>query len=76
MLCQLISDQPPMNVNIVEIKKEEIKELAGTPVNTHNASNEAISVANEIEKIAKLKEDGVLSEEEFQKMKHDLIEKM
>ena len=27
MLCQLISDQPPMDVSIVEIKKEEIKQL-------------------------------------------------
>ena len=76
MLCQLISDQPPMDVSIVEIKKEEIKELAGKPVNTHNASNEAISVADEIAKISKLKEDGVLSEEEFTKMKNELIDKM
>ena len=34
------------------------------------------SVADELTKIAKLKEQGILSEEEFTKMKQDLINKM
>ncbi len=75
-LSQLIADQPPMDVDVVEIKKEQIKEMSGTPVNVDNVSDAAISVADEIAKISKLKEDGVLSEEEFQKMKNDLIDKM
>ena len=35
-----------------------------------------ISVADEIKKLSKLKEDGILSESEFQKMKQQLLEKM
>jgi hypothetical protein len=40
----------------------------------HNpSSNQSISIADELEKLAKLKQDGVLTEEEFNQMKHDLI---
>lgn len=35
-----------------------------------------MSVADEIEKLSKLKQDGILSESEFQKMKQQLLEKM
>lgn len=35
-----------------------------------------ISVADEIKKLSKLKDDGILSESEFQKMKQQLLEKM
>ena len=35
-----------------------------------------ISVADEIKKLSKLKQDGILSESEFQKMKQQLLEKM
>jgi hypothetical protein len=35
-----------------------------------------ISVADEIKKLSKLRDDGVLSESEFQKMKQQLLEKM
>lgn len=35
-----------------------------------------ISVADEINKLSKLKQDGILSESEFQKMKQQLLEKM
>ena len=38
--------------------------------------NNQISVADELAKLAKLKEQGVLSEEEFSKMKQDLINKI
>src|SRR5215207_487303 len=37
------------------------------------ASNLSISVASELEKLAKLKEEGILTEEEFNQMKHKLI---
>jgi len=37
--------------------------------------NQQLSVADELGKLAKLKEQGVLSEEEFAKMKNDLINK-
>ncbi len=75
-LSQLISDQPKMDVGVIEIKTDGILELAGTPINDNNASDGAISIADEIAKLSKLKADGALSEEEFQKMKNDLIEKM
>ena len=63
-------------MGVINIKTKEVLELAGKPVTAHNASNQAISVADEIAKIAKLKEEGTLSEEEYQKMKNELIDKM
>jgi hypothetical protein len=37
------------------------------------SSNQSISIADELEKLAKLKQEGILTEEEFNQMKHDLI---
>jgi hypothetical protein len=37
--------------------------------------NQSISIADEIRKLAKLKEEGVITEEEFKQMKQDLIKK-
>jgi hypothetical protein len=37
--------------------------------------NQSISVADELSKLAKLKEEGILTEEEFKQMKQDLIRK-
>ena len=37
--------------------------------------NQSISVADELRKLAKLKEEGILTEEEFRQMKQDLIRK-
>ena len=39
----------------------------------HTPSNQSISIADELEKLAKLKQEGILTEEEFNQMKHDLI---
>src|SRR5918996_379525 len=38
-------------------------------------SNQSISIADELRKLAKLKEEGVVTEEEFKQMKQDLIRK-
>ena len=38
-------------------------------------SNQSVSIADEIRKLAKLKEEGILTEEEFKQMKQDLIRK-
>ena len=38
-------------------------------------SNQSISIADEIRKLAKLKEEGTITEEEFQQMKQDLMRK-
>ena len=40
------------------------------------SSIDTISIADEIEKLSKLKQKGILSESEFQKMKKQLSEKM
>ena len=45
-LSQLISEQPPIDVGVINIKTKEVLELAGKPVTAHNASNQAISVAD------------------------------
>ena len=37
--------------------------------------NQSVSIADEIRKLAKLKEEGILTEEEFKQMKQDLIRK-
>ncbi|HEX5892039.1 MAG TPA: PH domain-containing protein [Nitrososphaeraceae archaeon] len=37
--------------------------------------NQSISIADELRKLAKLKEEGILTEEEFKQMKQDLIRK-
>ena len=37
--------------------------------------NQSISIADELRKLAKLKEEGILTEEEFKRMKQDLIRK-
>ena len=37
------------------------------------ALNQSVSIADELQKLANLKEEGVLTEEEFNKMKQDLI---
>ena len=75
-LSQLIHEQPPMDVDVSQLKKDQIKEISGTPVNVNTFSDATLSVADEIAKITKLKEEDAISEEEFQKMKNDLIEKM
>jgi hypothetical protein len=37
--------------------------------------NQSISIADEIRKLAKLKEEGIITEGEFEQMKQDLIKK-
>ena len=37
--------------------------------------NQSVSIADELRKLAKLKEEGILTEEEFKQMKQDLIRK-
>src|SRR6187200_2947887 len=44
-----------------------------THVDTTSSNNPTISIADELAKLAKLKEQGVISEDEFQQMKQDLI---
>lgn len=62
-------------------KAEELLEIIRRRMK-HNGTGEAtssidtISIADEIEKLSRLKQKGILSESEFQKMKQQLSEKM
>ena len=62
-------------------KAEELLEIIrrrmkATSTGEATSSIDTISIADEIEKISKLKQNGILSESEFQKMKQQLLEKM
>jgi PH (Pleckstrin Homology) domain-containing protein/putative oligomerization/nucleic acid binding protein len=49
---------------------------AGIDAATDSNNTTTMSIADELAKLAKLKEQGVISEAEFQQMKQDLIKKM
>jgi hypothetical protein len=53
--------------------KKNISSKLFEPQVDNPSSNHSISIADELEKLAKLKQDGILTEEEFNQMKHDLI---
>lgn len=75
-LSDLISNRPEMDVSVVKMSQEEIEATANETRLSNNTSETANSLANEIAKLVKLKKDGTISEEEFTKMKNDLIDKM
>ena len=69
---------------------EGLRELGGKPSNNYNDNenihnefddskdkennNDKVSIADEIREFSKLKQEGILSDEEFTEMKEDLIE--
>jgi len=53
--------------------KKNISSKLVEPRDHASSSNLSISVASELEKLAKLKEEGILTEEEFNQMKQKLI---
>ena len=55
-------------------KQKASSELLESKENTL-PSIQSVSIADEIRKLAKLKEEGILTEEEFKQMKQDLIRK-
>jgi hypothetical protein len=58
---------------LLEIIRRRMKPT-GNGGSTSNV--DSMSVADELKKLSKLKQDGILSESEFQKMKQHLLEKM
>jgi Short C-terminal domain len=48
---------------------------AYTTTDNHQQQQRTISIADELAKLAKLKEQGVISESEFQQMKQDLLKR-
>jgi hypothetical protein len=75
-LCQVMSNTLPIFLNMVKMTDEELEESANESIRSDNSTQNANSVADEIAKLAKLKESGALTDDEFTKMKNDLIEKM
>lgn len=62
-------------------KAEELLEIIRRRMKANStgevtSSIDTISIADEIEKLSKLKQKGILSESEYQKMKQQLLEKM
>jgi hypothetical protein len=55
-------------------KQKSSSELIGSKEYTV-PFNQSISIADELRKLAKLKEEGIITEEEFKQMKQDLIRK-
>ena len=53
-------------------KRQKSIEL-NEPKEVMTTFNHSVSIADELRKLAKLKEEGILTEEEFNQMKHDLI---
>ena len=75
-LCKITSTTPEIQVSAVSMSDEEIDATSNEVVHADGVSDNTHSIADEIAKLSKLKADGAISEEEFSKMKNDLIEKM
>ena len=75
-LCKITSTTPEIEISVVSMSDEEIDATSNEVVHVDGASDNTHSIADEIAKLSKLKADGAISEEEFTKMKNDLIEKM
>jgi PH (Pleckstrin Homology) domain-containing protein/putative oligomerization/nucleic acid binding protein len=56
-------------------KQREVSQQLPSQARAEVTANPTISVADELAKLAKLKEQGVISEAEFQQMKQDLIKR-
>ena len=75
-LCKITSTTPEIQVSAVSMSDEEIDATSNEVVHADGVSDNTHSIADEIAKLSKLKADGAISEEEFSKMKNDLIDKM
>jgi len=74
-------DQEGVIEALAKDKAEELLEIIRRRMKSTNSGEptsnaESMSVADELRKLSKLKQDGILSESEFQKMKEKLLEKM
>src|ERR671913_2648872 len=66
--------QTSSNIKFAPSRNQKPNELIETKEYTVQ-SNQSISIADEIRKLAKLKDEGTITEEEFQQMKQDLMRK-
>jgi Bacterial PH domain/Short C-terminal domain len=58
-----------------QMRRQQHTQVDMTTNNNHQQQPTTISIADELAKLAKLKEQGVISESEFQQMKQDLLER-
>ena len=58
-----------------EVYQQQPQPIHVSTNNNNNDNSPTISIADELTKLAKLKEQGVISESEFQQMKQDLLKK-
>ena len=76
-LCEIESEKLEIDLKIIESTTyEEIEESANESISSNNSTQNANSVADEIAKLVKLKDSGALTDDEFTKMKNELIDKM
>jgi len=75
-LCKIVSTRPEIQVSVVSMSDDQIEATANENLRKDNSTESANSVADEIAKLSKLKTDGAISEEEYTKMKNELIDKM
>lgn len=61
---------------LVKIINERIDTIKNSHQQNQSSINQQMSIADELTKLAKLKEQGIISEEEFLKMKQELIKKI
>jgi len=60
-------------VEYIKKSMQNIKTEKETQVSTGINSNQKLSIADELLKLAKLKEEGIITEQEFNQMKQNLI---
>ena len=72
-LLEIIRSGMKDNPRYAASKKQKSSTEPNNPKESITTSNQSVSIADELQKLAKLKEEGLLSEEEFNQMKQDLI---
>ena len=55
---------------------KRVEPSATTTISSSNKQDSGLSLADELIKLSKLKEQGIISEEEFQKMKQDVMKRL
>jgi hypothetical protein len=73
-LLEIIRSGMQYSAKSAPSKKQKASELLESKEYTI-PSTQSVSIADELRKLAKLKEEGILTEEEFKQMKQDLIRK-
>ena len=73
---ELVSCDPITNVRLVDISDADIEESAHKPVRPDNTPDAVNSVAKEIARLSRLRSEKKISDEEFTRLKNELIDKL